>query len=242
MSRTILILSTALLLLLLVSCQSTKTASTPATITVSSSASVKVVADTASFSISAESIRDTSEAARSDSSRLINNALAILRDEFGVEDRDLVTSHMVSTPYYEWDNGRRVLVGQMASQSVQITLSDLDNVGRIYDRLSLLDSLSVSSISFSRKDTSEEKREARILAVESARAKAEAYAEGLGLEIEGVLAISDGTGAVNTGYRNNFVMEAAMPMAATAKGMDSSEFYLGDLSVYDSVSVVFALK
>lgn len=231
----------AIAILLLVSCQSTSS-SHPATISVSSSASVRVEADTASFSISAESIKGTSEEARSESSRMINTALDILEKEFGVDRKDLVTGHMVSNPYYEWENGKRILVGQMASQSVQITLSDLDNVGKIYDRLSLLDSLSVSSISFSRKDTSAEKREARVKAVENARAKAEAYAEGLGLEIAGVVAVTDGTSAAYTGYRNDVVMEAAMPMMATAKGMDSSEYYLGDLSVSDSVSVVFSLK
>jgi len=63
-----------------------------------------------------------------------------------------------------------------------------------------------------------------------------------GLEIAGVVAVTDGTSAAYTGYRNDVVMEAAMPMMATAKGMDSSEYYLGDLSVSDSVSVVFSLK
>ena len=241
MSRFLSLIFCTVLLLSFLSCQSTR-ANELSTVSVSSSATVKVEADTASFSISAECVKETSEEARSESSYLIGTALDILVSEFKVEKKDLVTSHMVSTPYYEWENGKRILVGQMASQSVQITLSDLDNVGRIYDRLSLLDGLSISSISFSRKDTSAERREARVLAVRNARAKAEAYAEGLGLEISGVVAITDGSCVQYNGYRNDVTMEAAMPMMATAKGMDSSVYYVGDLSVSDSVTVVFSLK
>nr|MCR5732314.1 SIMPL domain-containing protein [Sphaerochaetaceae bacterium] len=207
---------------------------------VTASATVMIEADTASFTISSESLGKSSEEARRESTRLINTAIDILVSEFGVDKKELVTNHMTSSPYYEWVDGKRELVGQMARGSVQVTISDLDSVGHMYDRLSSVDGLSVSSVYFSKKDTSADVSEARRLAVIEARKKAEDYASGLGLEVVKVISITDG--AVLNNVRYNGVLLEEKAMMATGAVSDSSEYYRGDLSVSDTVSVVFGLR
>lgn len=224
--------------LLLVSCQSYSAESDVATVSVTSSASVMIEADTASFTISAESVRKSSEEARKDSSRLINRAVDILVSEFGVDKNNLTTSQMTNSPYYDWESGRRELVGQIARQSVEVTISSLDRVGLMYDRLSAVDGLSVSSINFFKKDTAKDMSEARKLAVREARKKAEDYAEGLGLQVVGVVSITDGSVSNVARFNSGAMLEAK----ATGISYDSSEYYRGDLSVTDTVSIVFSLK
>ncbi|MBQ0072222.1 MAG: SIMPL domain-containing protein, partial [Spirochaetales bacterium] len=211
------------------------------TVTVSASGSASAQPDIATFTITAEMVKPTTEEARNASSEMIASAVAFLKDEFHLEDEAIKTLSMNFSPYYEWIDGVRTLVGQEVWQSIRITLEDnLDDAGRIYDRLSVLDGISVSSVSYSRKDNSKELEKARMNAVENARAKAEAYAKGLGLKVGEALSISDGTESTPV-YRANkttYMVEAAMVADAS---YTSTTYYTGDITVSDSVSVVFRL-
>lgn len=236
------ILPFAVVLVLLVSCGTLGQSQIVSTVSVSAQATVTAKPDMASFTLSADAIRDTTEEARQASSEMVAKAVKMMKEEFGIEDKDIHTNYMNISPYYEWREGSRVLVGQEVNQSLRITLTDkLDDAGLVYDRLSALDGISVSSVSYSKKDTSEEKIEARRKAVENVKAKAEAYAEGLGMKVGTCLSVSDGTQSNETvRYKTNMVFAEAT-MASMDDGYVSTTYYANDISVSDSVSVVFEL-
>lgn len=211
----------------------------PATISVSASCDVHVAADKASFTVSAEAIKETSEEARIAVAEMMNEAVSKLREGLGVTDKDLETSWISINPYYEWIDGQRTLVGQKATQSVSVKTDKVDRAGEVYEILAKVDGISVSSVSLDKDDKSEAKSEARKKAVEMANAKAQDYADALGVEVVGVMSVSDGASQGYTPYYSNAVMLKTTAMDGAEA---STEWYAGDVVVTESVDVVFSIR
>ena len=242
MRKTFIVLSVlSVLLLALTGCQSmTGENKIVPTVSVSASATVSVVPDSASFSFTAESMEATTEEARNASSLMTAKAVDILKDEFGLSEDSFTTDFMQISPYYEWIDGQRTLVGQKATQKLSIVLSgeNLSKVGKVYDRLSVLDGISISSVSYSKLDTTEEVRSVREKAAEEALKKAEAYAKGVGKKVGEVISISDGSGVSYTTVTYN---SPKLMMAEASMDYASTTIYQSDVTLSDSVTVVFTL-
>ncbi len=210
-------------------------------ITVTASSTVTVVPDTASFTITAEAMADTTEEARNTSSLMIASAVEILKDEFGITDDEIKTNYMNINPYYEWLDGGRTLMGQKATQSLTITLKNgLDKVGKVYDRLSVLDGISISSITYSKLDTSDEEAQAREEATENAFRKAQDYVKGVSLTVGKLVNLSEGNVSYSySSYSSNKLMMAESMAAAD---YSSTTYYAGDLSVSATVTAVFEIE
>ena len=242
MRKTILTLTVLIVTLLaLTSCQALQGENKIVpTVSVSASATISVIPDSASFSITAESTEPTTEEARNASSLMTEKAVEILKDEFGITEESFTTDFMQINPYYEWVDGQRTLVGQKATQKLSIVLSgeNLSKVGKVYDRLSVLDGISISSVSYSKLDTTEEVRSVREKAAEEALKKAEAYAKGVGKKVGEVISISDGSGVSYTTVTYN---SPKLMMAEASMDYASTTIYQSDVTLSDSVTVVFTL-
>ncbi len=242
MSRKITILVAALAAVLVLAGCATTEKQNPSYITVTASSTVAVKADTASFSITAEALESTTEEARNASSSMIEEAVKILKEEFGITDDEITTDYMNISPYYQWLDSGRTLMGQKATQTLNITLKNgIDKAGRVYDRLSVLDGISISSISYSKSDTTEEEALAREWAMKNAVAKAEDYAKGASLTVGKVSSISEGSSSYSYGYANSKVMTLEAS-AAAADSYSSTTYYAGSLSVSATVTAVFELN
>ena len=242
MRKTILTLTVLIVTLLaLTSCQALQSENKIVpTVSVSASATISVIPDSASFSITAESTEPTTEEARNASSLMTEKAVEILKDEFGITEESFTTDFMQISPYYEWVDGQRTLVGQKATQKLSIVLSgeNLSKVGKVYDRLSVLDGISISSVSYSKLDTTEEVRNVREKAAEESLKKAEAYAKGVGKKVGEVISISDGSGVSYTTVAYN---SPKLMMAEASMDYSSTTIYQSDVTLSDSVTVVFTL-
>lgn len=203
-------------------------------ISVSGSASIPVRPDIARFTVSASFVEESSEEARKLASGMINEAISIL-EEAGIDKEDISTRTLSASPEYRWVDGEQILVGQRAEQSIEIVLRQLSSLGDIYDSLSKLSGISISSVQLDKEDKSAEQREARISAMKDARTKAEDYAEAAGMKAGQVISITESSGAI--AYPRAFSVNAA------AKDMASSTEYLApDITVSASVSVVYQLE
>lgn len=242
MSRRISILAAALIaLVFLAGCATTEKTEDVSYITVTASSTVAVKADTASFTITAEALESTTEEARNTSSAMVEEAVKILKDEFGITEEEITTDYMNISPYYQWLDSGRTLMGQKATQTLTIRLrNDIDKAGRVYDRLSVLDGISISSISYSKSDTSLEEAAAREMAMKNAAQKAEDYARGASLTVGKVISISEGSSDYSYSYANSKVM--MLDSAATGESYSSTTYYAGSLSVSATVTAVFELN
>ncbi len=206
------------------------------TITVSGSAEVSAVPDMASFSITSSFTEQTTKEAMDKASGMINQAIAILEDEYGIPEEDITTSYIGVSPEYIYEDGKRIHTGQAASQSLDITVRDMESIGPIYGRLSELDGITLSSITLSSTKMAEALRAARIKAVSDARDKAETYAAAAGAGLGSVERISDSSPS----YAPMFRLEAAAAMDYSA-GSNAVSYRAGDVTARAEVSITYNL-
>ena len=217
---------------LLFGCASTEEVKTSSFIEVTGSSVVYMVADEASFTVSAEFTAPTTDEARAKTDEIINSAVAILKEGYGVEDKDIATGYLSLSPYYEWKGDSRVLAGQRGYQSITVTISDISMVGKIVEDLSRINGISVSSIRLDKADKSSELEEARTRAVQAAIEKARVYAEAAGREIGDVYFITD-SNTSNYNYANDVMFaEAAAP-----KSSGGTSYYASDLTLKETVRI-----
>lgn len=227
-----------LLLILLFGCSTTDVG--VRTISVTGSSTLFVNPDCASFTVTFESIKSTTEEARNASSSLISSAIETIKDEFGITDDEITTAYMVVSPYYEWIDGVRTLSGQKASQSIDITIkNNTHDIGKVYDRLSVLDGISISSISYSKLDTTLDYERAREEASKTALKKAESYAKGLGLNVGNVFLIEEGGATYSSPYLAKNAV--SLEMDALTSSYSPTQYYASLISISANVVVVFEL-
>ncbi len=210
------------------------------TISVSGSAEVSMQPDTASFSVTSSFTEATTEEARLKTTEMIAETVSILTTEFGISEDDLETSYISAYPEYQWIDDEKVLIGQKVSQSIDVSLHDIEAIGDIYTRLMSIDGITLSDVSLDKEDKSEEYRKARIDAVRDAYAKAEAYAEAAGVSVGKVLSISDGSSYATPLYRTANMMLASAD--AAGKVSTPTEFYAQEITVSASVSIIYGIE
>lgn len=142
-------------------------------------------------------------------------------------------------PSYRYVDGEQILLGQSASQSISVSVRELDDLAPIVDSLSAVSGISLSSISLDASDKDMAESQARTLAIQDALRRAEDYAEGIGASVAAPVTIAEsGSYAVVNRIQPTYVMAAKAESA-----MDSSaSYYAGDLTVSASVDVAFALE
>ena len=215
---------------LLASCQSVE----GPTVSVTGSAVVEAQPDIISFSVTSTYKGHTTEEARSVTSGMINHAVAVLKDDYGVLPEDVTTVYFSVSPSYSYADGSAVPDGQIAVQRVSVILRDMEKAGEAISALSELDGIEISSVVADKSDKSIEMRKARELAVHDAVDKASVYATASGFILGDLVSISS-TDSMAPEYR------AAKVYAMEASGSSGMEYYSGTIPVSDEVSAVFRL-
>ena len=121
--------------------------------------------------------------AQADNDTAVKAALAFV-DELGIEAKDLSTSYVSLGP--KWRRVRdeeSVFEGYEASKSITVKLRDLTKYDELLSGMLKLGVNRISGISFGSSDELEKRREARILAINAAREKAEYLASQLGQKV-----------------------------------------------------------
>ena len=235
MRKTALIILTSLLL------ASCATLGSPnGTIRVSGSARVEIEPDMATFSFTVTERAETTREAQERANVNVQSAYRILTENYGIDASDIATTYMNISPEYSWTDGKQVLQGQRATQTISVTLRDLEALGNVLDSLSEISGISVGSISLDSSVRSDSLSSARALAMEDARARAEDYAAAEGLKVGGVSSVTE-AGSDSSAYRlGNAVMKTAA-VAADMEGV-STGYYLSTITVTSDVEVEFFLQ
>lgn len=210
-----------------------------ATISVSGSSTVYMHPDNASFAVSAEAVRETTDEAREATDAIITEAVSVLKDRYGISDEDIRTNYLSLSPEYRYVDNQRVLTGQRGYQSIDVSLSDISVIGPIVEDLAKINGISISSITLDKSDKSAEIAEARRLALTDAIGKAATYASAIGRELGTVISISDNS---SPSYSNGVLRLEAASFAASSDAAYKTTFYSYDLSCSDSVSIIVELR
>ena len=231
-----------IVLFALASCSTLGGASSePTTVSVSGTGVVYLKADIVTFSINVDETADTTAEAQQKTNEKMTRILEILRS-FGIEDDGISTTALNFSSEYYWDNGRQIKTGESVSQTVYVTMKDLDQFPNLADELgSKLTGISFYNVNFDSSQKEEAYSKARELAYQKALEKAELYARSAGLEIDRPVSISEGYlsyGSANYKRSDMVYLEAAAAPSA-AYGTQAPT---GLLSASIDVSVVFELN
>jgi uncharacterized protein len=157
------------------------------TITVSGTGSVNVAPDTASVILGVESEDTSLKTAQDDATTRIAAVTEVLTAA-GIAEDDIQTAsyNIYPIPRYDDDGNYRGVQGYQVSTSLSVTVRDTDVLGTLLDEAVAAGANAIWGISFFVDDPSGPASQARGLAVQDARAKADEYAEASGVVIAGV--------------------------------------------------------
>lgn len=189
-------------------------AAKPATLHLSVHAEVKQAPDLAIFSVGSVSQAATAKEAVSDNAARMKAVFDGLA-KAGMQPKDMQTGRLTLQPEYQYEPKKAPkLIGYRASNTVEITLRDLDKAGSLLDTLTGLGANEISGPFFGMEHPEAALDEARQKAMKTATARAKLYADAAGLKIARVRDISE-SGV--SGYQPVRQMaRAAAPMAMKA--------------------------
>jgi len=189
------IINTAIVLLavfLLIGC--TIKQEKQSTILVSGLGTVLVQPDMAQMNINFSYTAQTTQQAKREVDIKMQQIMDILKGD-NIEDKDIKTVSLSYDRETEYRDGRNVLIGQRAQQTITVTINDIANnpnrLPELLDKLTAIDRVSIRNIIFDTKDKTELFRQSRELAYQKALDKANQYAKLSGQKIVKVLTISE---------------------------------------------------
>ncbi|MBI3634118.1 MAG: SIMPL domain-containing protein [Candidatus Yonathbacteria bacterium] len=220
------------------------------TISVSGEGEVLAVPDIATISFGVrEEAKKVSDAQNKVSAKMKTTLTAVRK--LGVPDKDIKTQNYNSYPKYEWQDGavsclslncppprpnKQVLTGYEVSQSVTITVRNLDLVNGLVDTLGTAGVTDMNGPNFAIDKQDELKTEARKQAIDKARAKAYVLARDLGVSLVRVVSFSEG---------QNYPIYARTMMAegvGVSKDASTPELPQGEEKITSQVTVTYEIR
>lgn len=164
-------------------------------ISVSGRGEVQGEPDTGYFTVGVETTRDTVAEAREAAATLANRVVESLRRN-GVDEDDIRTTSFAIYPRYDYRNGEPPrITGYTVTNMVEVTVRDLDAFSRIIDDAAEAggDDVRIQGIRFDIEDREGLIEQARALAMEDARTKAEQLATLGGVRLGPPVSIAEQT-------------------------------------------------
>lgn len=220
------------------------------TISVSGMGEVFAVPDTATFSVTvmeeARVVKDAQERA-TDKGNAIKNYL----NEQGIDDKDIQTTDYSVYPQYDYVDGtcangicspgKQTLRGFQVSHTLTVKVRDTEKAGELLSGVGSLGASQVSGLSFTIDDEDALKDEARDLAIQEARGKANELAKSLGVSVVRVVGFSENGSyppvpyyAEGRGAATNQAMDVAV-----AKAPDIA---VGQNKIVSNVNITYEIR
>lgn len=211
------------------------------TITVAGDGRVTVTPDMATITFTVSEIADTSAIALQQVNERMNQVLGILKAN-SIEDKDIQTSQFNIYPEYDYSvNGGSKIKGQRASIGVTVKIKALDEKAskatKIIDEVSVVEKVQMGSISFDLENKEEAYNQARELAYNKAKQKADELSRLSGVRLLKPVSITDYS--VNTGV--------VAPVTYNAEGssfdsVKSTSLSTGELELSINLNVIFGIE
>lgn len=205
------------------------------TLSVSGNGRVKAVPDVADINIGVvERAREAAAASHKAAASMDAVISALL--ELGIDEKDIQTTNLNLSARYDWNNDPPKVVGWEASNTVSVTVRDIEMVGDVVDATVDSGANQVNGISFRVEDPTAAQEVARSSAVEDARAKAEQLATAAGVEIIGVVTISE-----SGGQAPQPIYMARAEMSLAADGGVSTPVLAGEVELSVNVYIQYEI-
>ena len=163
-------------------------------------------------------------------------AVAAAVKTLGIKEEDVKTTNLSINPQVDYSEGRQILRGFVASESIEVKIRDLEKVGEVLARTTVEGVNQAGGIEFEIDDPEKLREQAEEKAIADARENAQRLARALGVGLGRVKTFS--VGAVPTHIPPIF---AARAIAAEG-GPTGPPVPSGSLEVVATVSVTYELR
>lgn len=156
----------------------------------------------------------------------------------GIEEKDITTESLSLSPAYDWNEGRQIMRGFDASQSLRVKVRDLDTVSEVLAAATNAGANQAGGVNFTVDDPEKSRAEARQKAIAQAQAKAQTLASQLGMTLGKLQNFNEGGG-----------YSPPMPYAARGEvmgmggaDMTATPLPAGEQEVHVQVNLTYELK
>lgn len=202
-------------------------------ITVMGEGKVKVVPDQVSISVSVESKGTKSADVKKENDTKVDAVLKYIK-KMGIDAKDFQTTRVSLNDQYDYEKKKHNFI---AFQSIQILIKDLSKYDALMEGLVDSGINNIGNIDFQSSKIEMHKSEARKLAIQNAKAKAQDYVGALGQKIGVAYTIVDNS---QDNYPRPRYEMMAMKMADSAFGGNET-LAVGEIEITANVSVSFLL-
>ena len=204
-------------------------------LSVSASADATRVPDVATISTGVVTQAADANAAMRANAVQMDKVMAAIRAA-GIAERDIQTAGINLNPQYKYvENQPPSIVGYQASNTVNVKVRDLSKLGKVLDAFVEQGANQINGPSFEVDKPDEAYDEARVAAIRKAQARAQTYADALGLKVRRIISIGEG------GASFPRPMPMLRAMAADAGFAKETAISPGESTLSVNIEVVFEL-
>ena len=208
-------------------------------ITVTASATVRLVPDKATVSFGVETQEKTADRAQKINSEAVRNVMDILTAR-GIEEKSIRTTSYSMYPQYDWsDDSDQEIIGYVVITSMTVEDQNIEDLGSLLSACTEAGVNDVDSVRFLCSGYDEAYREALGQAVASSKAEAEAMAQGAGKKLGDPISIVEGWQDTSARYGKNADMAVT---EAAADGYSGPVFQPGETEITANVTVTYGMK
>jgi len=221
-------------------------------ITVNGEAVVKVRPDQIIITFGIETWDKNIMAAKQQNNEIMKKAIAVIK-ESGIEEKNIQTDYLSIEPRYGDTYEKRNFIGYFVRNTLVVTIAEPDKVENLVTGVLQSGVNYIHNIKFQTTEFKKYREQARELALNAAKEKAEKMAGALGQFIGNPIQISEGYGGSNWWYysswsgwgygsRSNYMSQNVMQNIESNAGEISETIALGKISIKANVNVIFELE
>ena len=162
-----------------------------ATLTVQGAGMVEVKADCATICLGVREVAVEVQDAQAAVNEKIAPVIEALVDA-GIDRKDIATNAINIYPNYDYSTEIETIASYSASNSLLVTTSDMDNLGKYIDAAFAAGANTLDYVDFTVAETSEAGRQALEMAIRNAMEKATVIADAAGKRVGAILEIKEG--------------------------------------------------
>ena len=189
--------------------------------------------DTASVSVGVNTMAAAAADAQAENSAAMEQIIGALK-AMGIASEDIVTESYSIYPQYDYNGTINTVIGYQVSNSVSVTLHDIDMVGDVLAKATAAGANMAGSISFSSSKADELYNQALTEAYAAAKLKGEVLADAAGMKVKGLISLSEGAD-YSAVYAKNTTYYAAQEVS-------SVPIETGQLTFSATVTAVYSVK
>lgn len=204
-------------------------------ISVSGEGKVFVRPDIAIVNLSVVEEANTVREAQESAAKIINSAIASLKD-LGIEEKDIKTTAFNIRPVYQFPDGAREFVAYQVRQTLEVKIRDLDKVGQVLERATFAGIKEIGGINFTIDDPKALQDEARSKAIADAKAKAGKLAKELDVELGKIISFNE------SGYNPPVPRYVTLEATGIKGDVVVPEVPVGENEIRSNVTITFELN